>query len=135
MQVTVIFFSVIYASIYYTYIWLSFSLFTCNAAWCLHWASSVLNSKSKLDNVVKFWYIFWLSRLVAPLIQGYEDAGDFTMMERLKTSIHVNLIFYFIVGSIGLFGLVLLFTLRNKRLVHTATIYGFTLVETTLRIL
>ncbi|XP_074333183.1 uncharacterized protein LOC141671015 [Apium graveolens] len=68
-----------------------------------------------------YWSTFLLTWLVAPLIQGYEDAGDFTMMERLKTSIHVNLIFYFIVGSIGLFGLVLLFTLRKKR---TGTVLG-----------
>lgn len=59
----------------------------------------------------------FLSRLVAPLMQGYEDAGDFTVIERLKTSIHVNLIFYFIVGSVGLFGLILLFTMRKKKLV------------------
>lgn len=60
-------------------------------------------------------YPFLLSRLVAPLIQGYEDAGDFTVMERLKTSIHVNLIFYFILGSVGLLGLVLLFTMRENK--------------------
>lgn len=60
---------------------------------------------------------FILDRLVAPLIQGYEDAGDFTVMERLKTSIHVNLIFYFILGSVGLLGLVLLFTMRENKLV------------------
>lgn len=46
-----------------------------------------------------------------PLIQGYEDAGDFTFTERLKTSIHENLIFYLVVGSIGLFGIILLATL------------------------
>lgn len=42
-----------------------------------------------------------------PLIQGFEDAGDFTVPERLKTSLHVNFIFYLVVGSIGLFGLIL----------------------------
>ncbi|XP_047329277.1 LMBR1 domain-containing protein 2 homolog A-like isoform X2 [Impatiens glandulifera] len=39
---------------------------------------------------------------------GFEDAGDFTVTERLKTSIHANLKFYAILGSIGLFGIVLL---------------------------
>ncbi|KAG8641032.1 hypothetical protein MANES_13G096600v8 [Manihot esculenta] len=53
-------------------------------------------------------------RAVVPLIQGFEDAGDFTVTERLKTSIHANLVFYLIVGSIGLFGLILL-VLTQKR--------------------
>jgi hypothetical protein len=55
-----------------------------------------------------------LSRVVVPTIQGYEDAGDFTVTERLKTSIHANLVFYLCVGSIGLFGLVLLVLLRRN---------------------
>ena len=61
--------------------------------------------------------LFILSRAVVPLIQGFEDAGDFTVSERLKTSVHVNLIFYLIVGSIGLFGLILLILTHNKWLV------------------
>lgn len=55
-----------------------------------------------------------------PLIQGYEDAGDFTMIERLKTSIHVNLIFYLIVGSIGLFGLILVITMHKDWFVSSS---------------
>lgn len=55
-----------------------------------------------------YWSTFLLTWAVAPLIQGFEDAGDFTMAERLKTSIHANLVFYLIVGSIGLLGLILL---------------------------
>lgn len=39
---------------------------------------------------------------------GYEDAGDFTVADRFKTSIHANLVFYLCVGSIGLFGVILL---------------------------
>ncbi|MBA0591653.1 hypothetical protein Gorai_008658 [Gossypium raimondii] len=35
---------------------------------------------------------------------GYEDAGDFTMAERLKTSVHANLVFNLCVGSLGLVG-------------------------------
>ncbi|RDX80853.1 LMBR1 domain-containing protein 2-like A, partial [Mucuna pruriens] len=58
--------------------------------------------------------LFILSRAVVPLIQGFEDAGDFTVSERLKTSVHVNLLFYLIVGSIGLFGLILLIMTHNK---------------------
>ncbi|KNA19156.1 hypothetical protein SOVF_064200 [Spinacia oleracea] len=63
-----------------------------------------------------YWSTFLLTWAVVPLIQGYEDAGDFTMTERLKTSVHVNLVFYLIVGSIGLVGLILLFTMgRNLK--------------------
>lgn len=49
-----------------------------------------------------------------PLIQGFEDAGDFTVTERLKTSVHVNLVFYLILGAVGLFGLILLITMHKK---------------------
>lgn len=57
-----------------------------------------------------------------PLIQGYEDAGDFTVIERLKTSIHVNLIFYLIVGSIGLLGLILVITMHKNWFVTSSLI-------------
>lgn len=60
-----------------------------------------------------YWSTFLLTWAVVPLIQGYEDAGDFTVTERLKTSIHVNLVFYLIVGSIGLIGLIVLITMRK----------------------
>lgn len=43
-----------------------------------------------------------------PVIQGYEDAGDFTVRERLKTSAQVNLIYYLCVGVVALCGLILL---------------------------
>ncbi|XP_059645449.1 uncharacterized protein LOC132287008 [Cornus florida] len=62
-----------------------------------------------------YWGTFLLTWAVAPLIQGYEDAGDFTVAERLKTSIHENLIFYLIVGSIGLFGFILLILMHKIR--------------------
>lgn len=62
---------------------------------------------------------------MAPLIQGFEDAGDFTVTERLKTSIHVNLVFYLIVGSIGLFGLILLIIMRKTWSVSHLLSLGF----------
>ncbi|WJX47512.1 hypothetical protein P8452_34190 [Trifolium repens] len=75
---------------------------------------------SKLDNggisffwSWSYWSTFLLTWAVVPLIQGFEDAGDFTVSERLKTSIHVNLVFYLIVGSIGLFGLILLIMMHR----------------------
>ncbi|XP_031262590.1 LMBR1 domain-containing protein 2 homolog A [Pistacia vera] len=61
-----------------------------------------------------YWSTFLLTWAVVPLIQGFEDAGDFTVTERLKTSVHVNLVFYLIVGSIGLFGLILLIMMHKN---------------------
>ncbi|XP_028082790.1 LMBR1 domain-containing protein 2 homolog A-like [Camellia sinensis] len=72
--------------------------------------------------LIVLYEIISLSRAVVPIIQGYEDAGDFTVAERLKTSVHVNLVFYLCVGSIGLFGLILLIILRKYR---NVTILGF----------
>ncbi|XP_057786585.1 uncharacterized protein LOC131004033 [Salvia miltiorrhiza] len=71
-----------------------------------------------------YWSTFLLTWLAVPLIQGYEDAGDFNMIERLKTSIHVNLIFYLIVGSIGLLGLILVITM-HKDWLHGRGILGW----------
>ncbi|CAI8598199.1 unnamed protein product [Vicia faba] len=61
-----------------------------------------------------YWSTFLLTWAVVPLIQGFEDAGDFTVSERLKTSVHVNLVFYLIVGSIGLFGIILLIMMHRS---------------------
>ncbi|KAH6773243.1 LMBR1-like membrane protein [Perilla frutescens var. hirtella] len=60
-----------------------------------------------------YWSSFLLTWAVVPVIQGYEDAGDFTIRERLKTSAHVNLIYYVCVGSIALCGLILLIILHK----------------------
>ncbi|XP_019171619.1 PREDICTED: LMBR1 domain-containing protein 2 homolog A-like isoform X2 [Ipomoea nil] len=61
-----------------------------------------------------YWSTFLLTWAVVPILQGYEDAGDFTMTEKLRTSARVNLVYYLCVGSIGLFGLLLLITLRKN---------------------
>ncbi|XWS44972.1 hypothetical protein CRYUN_Cryun15aG0095800 [Craigia yunnanensis] len=61
-----------------------------------------------------YWGTFLLTWAVVPLIQGFEDAGDFSVTERLKTSVHVNLVFYSIVGFIGLVGLILLITMNKN---------------------
>ncbi|KAG7987584.1 hypothetical protein I3843_03G141600 [Carya illinoinensis] len=61
-----------------------------------------------------YWSTFLLTWAVVPLIQGFEDAGDFTMKERLKTSLHVNFVFYLVVGSIGLFGLILVIMMHKS---------------------
>ncbi|TYI50209.1 hypothetical protein E1A91_D12G085400v1 [Gossypium mustelinum] len=52
--------------------------------------------------------------VVVPLIQGFEDAGDFSVTERLKTSVRVNLVFYSVVCSIGLVGLILLILMNRN---------------------
>lgn len=69
-----------------------------------------------------YWSTFLLTWIVVPLIQGFEDAGDFTVMERLKTSVHVNLVFYLVVGAIGLFGLILLVMMHKS---WTGGVLGF----------
>uniref|UniRef100_A0A2P2M4N3 LMBR1 domain-containing protein 2 homolog A n=1 Tax=Rhizophora mucronata TaxID=61149 RepID=A0A2P2M4N3_RHIMU len=69
-----------------------------------------------------YWSTFLLTWAVVPLIQGFEDAGDFTVTERLKTSIHANLVFYLIVGSFGLFGLILLIMMHKIR---SGSVLGF----------
>ncbi|KAL1065719.1 hypothetical protein V6Z11_D12G016000 [Gossypium hirsutum] len=52
--------------------------------------------------------------LCQPYFFGYEDAGDFTMAERLKTSVHANLVFYLCVGSLGLVGVILFIIFRRN---------------------
>ncbi|KAI3702188.1 hypothetical protein L6452_27914 [Arctium lappa] len=61
-----------------------------------------------------YWSTFLLTWAVVPILQGYEDAGDFTVTERLKTSLHVNLVFYLLVGSVALFGLILLILMHHN---------------------
>ncbi|KAH0855007.1 hypothetical protein HID58_024496 [Brassica napus] len=61
-----------------------------------------------------YWSTFLLTWAVVPLIQGFEDAGDFTVSERLKTSLHVNLVFYLVLGFVGLLGLILLIMMHRN---------------------
>ncbi|CAN8236821.1 unnamed protein product [Cochlearia groenlandica] len=61
-----------------------------------------------------YWSTFLLTWAVVPLIQGFEDAGDFNVTERLKTSVHANFVFYLILGSIGLLGLILLVMMHKN---------------------
>ncbi|RHN62692.1 putative LMBR1-like membrane protein [Medicago truncatula] len=62
---------------------------------------------------LSYWSTFLLTWAVVPLLQGYEDAGDFTVKARLRTSLHGNLVFYLSLGSVALFGLILLITLNK----------------------
>ncbi|CAM0913751.1 unnamed protein product [Alopecurus aequalis] len=60
-----------------------------------------------------YWSSFILAWVIVPTIRGYEDAGDFTVKERLKTSIRANLLYYEVVGAIGLFGVILIMIMRH----------------------
>ncbi|XP_050894715.1 uncharacterized protein LOC127101371 isoform X1 [Lathyrus oleraceus] len=90
-------------------IWLTISSLSDNGGISFFWSWS-------------YWSTFLLTWAVVPLIQGFEDAGDFTVSERLKTSIHVNLVFYLILGSIGLIGLILLIMMQRR---WSGSILGF----------
>jgi hypothetical protein len=56
----------------------------------------------------------YLNRSIVPTLQGYEDSGDFTLKERLKSSIQKNMTYYAIMGSTGLFGLLLIIIMRHN---------------------
>eukprot|EP00249_Psilotum_nudum_P012524 c23832_g1_i1 orf=2-1678(-) len=62
-----------------------------------------------------YWSTFCLTWGIVPLIQGFEDAGDFSITEKLKTSIHVNLIFYLSVGLVGMLGVGILLISHTLR--------------------
>ncbi|KAG0604957.1 hypothetical protein M758_9G021800 [Ceratodon purpureus] len=60
-----------------------------------------------------YWSTFFLTWAIVPTLQGYEDAGDFTVSKRLKTSLHQNFILYAAVGIVGGVG-VLIMIFMNK---------------------
>ncbi|PWZ18864.1 LMBR1 domain-containing protein 2 A [Zea mays] len=60
-----------------------------------------------------YWSTFILAWSIVPTLQGYEDSGEFTFRERLKTSIHKNMTYYATVGAIGLFGIILIIIMRH----------------------
>ncbi|KAG2481804.1 hypothetical protein PVAP13_J222101 [Panicum virgatum] len=61
-----------------------------------------------------YWSTFILAWSIVPTLQGYEDSGDFTFKGRLKSSIQKNMTYYAIVGSTGLFGLLLIIIMRHN---------------------
>ncbi|KAJ8451846.1 hypothetical protein Cgig2_007329 [Carnegiea gigantea] len=74
------------------------------------WEHISVNLSSVMTDEIALY--LWIMAVV-PLLQGYEDAGDFTVTERVKTSVHRNLVFYLIAGTIGLIGLALPVTMRS----------------------
>ncbi|CAD6337208.1 unnamed protein product [Miscanthus lutarioriparius] len=81
------------------------------------WTAISGNGKQKSDVGFfwswSYWSTFILAWSIVPTLLGYEDSGDFTFRERLKTSIHKNMTYYAIVGAIGLFGLILIIIMRH----------------------
>ncbi|GBG59074.1 hypothetical protein CBR_g24418 [Chara braunii] len=53
-----------------------------------------------------YWSTQFLTWAIIPIHQGYADAGDFTVLARLKTSLRDNLLFYGIMGALGIVGLI-----------------------------
>lgn len=53
---------------------------------------------------LSYWTTFCLTWFVLPIHQVYEDAGDFSVGARLKTSIRENLIFYAVIAVVGMLG-------------------------------
>ena len=62
--------------------------------------------KNITENILKYgygityWSLFILSWIFIPLLQSYESSGEFTKMEKLKSSLRENVIFYCILGVI-----------------------------------
>ena len=57
---------------------------------------------------LSYWTTFCLTWFVLPIHQIYEDAGDFSVGGRLRTSIRENLIFYAVIVLVAVLGVVLL---------------------------
>lgn len=57
---------------------------------------------------LSYWTTFCLTWFVLPIHQIYEDAADFTVGGRLRTSIRENLIFYAVIVLVAVLGVVLL---------------------------
>ena len=56
---------------------------------------------------LSYWTTFCLTWFVLPIHQIYEDAGDFSVGGRLRTSIRENLIFYAVIVLVAVLGVVL----------------------------
>nr|VDC95011.1 unnamed protein product [Brassica oleracea] len=78
-----------------------------------YWSTFLLTWMYPIYDQINFIFTCFIWAVV-PLIQGFEDAGDFTVAERLKTSVHVNLVFYLVLGFIGLLGLILLIMMHRN---------------------
>jgi len=62
-----------------------------------------------------YWSTQLLTWLLLPLHQLYADAGDFTPRARLKTSLKENLLFYAVLGGVGLVAGVIILATKGKQ--------------------
>ncbi|XP_024534652.1 LMBR1 domain-containing protein 2 homolog isoform X2 [Selaginella moellendorffii] len=76
-----------------------------------------------------YWSTFILTWIIVPLMQSYEDAGDFTVKERLKTSVKANVVYYVSVGVIGIICIVILISLDKLK---WSGVFGFAMTCSTL---
>ena len=101
------------------------ALITAGVTWCLNFILIVFipfdiyNTYSdherdkNLDNILSvgyrfiYWTIFICSWIFVPLMQEYEDSGDFTKKKKIIRSIKNNIIFYGILGIIAIVLLVI----------------------------
>jgi hypothetical protein len=72
-----------------------------------------------------YWTTFALTWFLLPIHQMYEDAADFSVIGRLKTSLRENLIFYGVILSVIVFGVVILVAYGT---LTTAGLSGFGIV-------
>ncbi|GMH32963.1 hypothetical protein BSKO_00797 [Bryopsis sp. KO-2023] len=71
---------------------------------------------------ISYWSTQVLTWLVIPLFQGYVEAGDFTFLGRVRSSIKDNLLFYFVMGGLGGIGLLIVIVTGHLRM---GTLPGF----------
>lgn len=55
---------------------------------------------------VSFWSTQLLTWLIIPILQNYSDAGDFTVLGRLKTAIRRLWVFYLVIMVLSIVGIV-----------------------------
>ena len=113
------------------------ALITAAATWCLNFILIVFlpydiyytYSGKEEDEVIKdilsagykflYWTLFICSWIFVPLMQEYEDSGDFTKKRKFIRSIKNNMIFYGILGAVAITFLVVGFIISTKETFFT----------------
>ncbi|KAI3639617.1 hypothetical protein MIR68_002311 [Amoeboaphelidium protococcarum] len=57
-----------------------------------------------------YWTMFLLTFVIVPLIQAFCDSGYFSAYERFKKAVRVNVIYYVVIGGLGIVGIIILWT-------------------------
>ncbi|CAI5470865.1 unnamed protein product [Closterium sp. Yama58-4] len=78
-------------------------------------SAAVCGSKLSVQFMWSFsyWSAYFLTWVIIPIMQGYEDAGDFTAKERLRTSVRTNLMLIGIVGAVAVVGIIILLATKE----------------------